>query len=110
VMRVPERKLLAAMGRTEGVVDVEDLEPAGLHGGAKLINESCTRRTALCPHTKVRARLGAYPQRSQERRYVRSSDYWKRMASPVMSSCRAANRRSPAPAGGDTMFVSARCR
>ena len=42
-MRVPERKLLAAMGGTEGVVDVEDLKPARLHGGAKLVNESCTQ-------------------------------------------------------------------
>ena len=42
VMRVPERKLLAAMGRTEGVVDVEDLKLARLHGGAEQVNESCT--------------------------------------------------------------------
>jgi hypothetical protein len=37
VMRVPERKLLAAMRRTERVVDVEDLNPAGLHRRAELI-------------------------------------------------------------------------
>jgi hypothetical protein len=30
VMRIPERQLLAAMGRTERVVDVEDLKPARL--------------------------------------------------------------------------------
>ena len=47
VMRVPERKLLAAMGRTEGVVDVEDLEPAGLHGGAKLVDEGRTQPRRL---------------------------------------------------------------
>ena len=47
VMRVPERKLLAAVGRTKGVVDVEDLEPAGLHGGAELVNESCTQPRRL---------------------------------------------------------------
>jgi hypothetical protein len=29
VMRVPERQLLAAMRRTERVVDVDDLKPAG---------------------------------------------------------------------------------
>jgi len=40
VMRVPERQLLAAMGRTEGVVDIEDLHLARLHGGAELIEQS----------------------------------------------------------------------
>jgi hypothetical protein len=29
------------MGRTKGVVDVEDLKPARLHGGGELINERC---------------------------------------------------------------------
>ena len=47
VMGVPERKLLAAMGGAEGVVDVEDLKTAGLHSGAKLINESCTQPRRL---------------------------------------------------------------
>jgi hypothetical protein len=40
VMRVPERQLLAAMRRTERVVDVEDLHPARLHGRAELIEQS----------------------------------------------------------------------
>src|SRR6516225_11902839 len=40
VMRVPERKLLAAMGGTERVVNVENLQPARLYGGAELVNES----------------------------------------------------------------------
>jgi hypothetical protein len=40
VMRVPERKLLAAMRRTERVVDVEDLKPARLHGRAELVEQS----------------------------------------------------------------------
>jgi 1,4-dihydroxy-2-naphthoyl-CoA synthase len=43
VMRIPECELLAAMGRTECVVDVEDLKLAGLHGGAELVNKSCTQ-------------------------------------------------------------------
>jgi hypothetical protein len=37
-MRVPERKLLAAMRRAERVV--EDLQPAGLHRRAELIKQS----------------------------------------------------------------------
>jgi hypothetical protein len=49
VMRVPERKLLAAMGRTEGIVDVEDLKLARLHGGAEQVNESCTQPRRLGP-------------------------------------------------------------
>src|SRR5258708_13087870 len=40
-MRVPERKLLTAMRRTERVVDVEDLLLARLHCRAGLIDESC---------------------------------------------------------------------
>src|SRR5215510_1213087 len=40
VMRVPERQLLAAMRRTERVVDVEDLNPARLHRRAELIEDS----------------------------------------------------------------------
>src|SRR2546430_3668892 len=40
-MRVPERKLLIAMPRTERVVDVEDLLLARLHCRARLIDESC---------------------------------------------------------------------
>jgi hypothetical protein len=40
MMRVPEGKLLAAMRRTERVVDVKDLDPTRLYRGAKLINES----------------------------------------------------------------------
>ena len=40
VMRVPERELLAAMRRTERVVDVEDLQPARLHGRAELVEQS----------------------------------------------------------------------
>jgi hypothetical protein len=36
VMRVPERKLLAAMRRAEGVIDVEALKLARPHGGAEL--------------------------------------------------------------------------
>jgi hypothetical protein len=44
---IPERKLLAAMDRTEGVVDVEDLKLARLHGGAEQVNESCTQPRRL---------------------------------------------------------------
>ena len=40
VMRIPECKLLDAMCRTEGVVDIEDLQLARLHGGAELIEQS----------------------------------------------------------------------
>jgi hypothetical protein len=40
VMRVPESKLLATMGGTERVVNVENLQPARLHGGAELVNKS----------------------------------------------------------------------
>ena len=40
VMRVPERQLLAAMSRTEGVVDIEDLQLARLHGRAELVEQS----------------------------------------------------------------------
>jgi len=47
VMRVPERQLLAAMCRTERVVDVEDIHPARLHGRAKLIEESHTKSRRL---------------------------------------------------------------
>jgi hypothetical protein len=47
VMRVPERKLLAAMRRAEGVIDVEDLKLARPHGGAELVNESCTQPRRL---------------------------------------------------------------
>ena len=47
VMRVPERKLLAAMRCAEGVVDVEDLKLARRHGGAELVNESCTQPRRL---------------------------------------------------------------
>ena len=39
-MRVPERKLLTAMRRTERVVDVEDLLLARLHGRAGLVDQS----------------------------------------------------------------------
>jgi hypothetical protein len=40
VMCVPERQLLAAMRRTEGVIDVEDLQLARRHGGGELIEQS----------------------------------------------------------------------
>jgi hypothetical protein len=40
VMRVPERKLLAAMRRAERVVNVEDLQFARLHARAELIKQS----------------------------------------------------------------------
>ena len=40
VMRVPERQLLAAMRRTERVVDVEGLNPARFHRRAELIEHS----------------------------------------------------------------------
>jgi 1,4-dihydroxy-2-naphthoyl-CoA synthase len=46
VMRVPESKLLAAMGGTERVVNVENLQPARLHGGAELVNKSPMSRAA----------------------------------------------------------------
>src|SRR5580658_331572 len=47
VMGIPERKLLTAMRRAERVVDVEDLKPAGLHGGAKLVDEGRTQPRRL---------------------------------------------------------------
>jgi len=40
VMRVPERKLLAAMRRAERVVNVEDLQLVRLHARAELIKQS----------------------------------------------------------------------
>jgi hypothetical protein len=40
VMRVPERKLLAAMRRAERVINVEDRQPAGLHRDAELVKQS----------------------------------------------------------------------
>jgi len=46
-MRVPERKLLAAMRRTERVVDVDDLKPAGLHRRTELIEQSHTEPRRL---------------------------------------------------------------
>ena len=39
VMGVPERELLTAVRGTEGVVDVENLQLAGLHGRAELIDQ-----------------------------------------------------------------------
>src|SRR6516162_5304171 len=47
MMGVPERKLLAAMRCAEGVIDVEDLNLARPHGGAELVNESCTQPRRL---------------------------------------------------------------
>jgi hypothetical protein len=49
VMRVPERQLLAAMRRTEGIVDIEDLQPARLHRGAELIEQSRSEPRRLDP-------------------------------------------------------------
>ena len=46
MMGVPERKLLSAMRRAECVVDVEDLERTRPHGGAELVNKSCTQAWA----------------------------------------------------------------
>ena len=39
VMGIPERELLAAMRGAESVVDVENFQRAGLHGGAELIEQ-----------------------------------------------------------------------
>ena len=47
MMGVPERKLLSAMRRAECVVDVEDLERTRPHGGAGLVNKSCTQPRRL---------------------------------------------------------------
>lgn len=47
MMRVPERKLLAAMRRTECVVDVEHLQLARLNRHAKLINQRRTKPRRL---------------------------------------------------------------
>jgi hypothetical protein len=45
VMRVPERQLLAAMRRTEGVVDIEDLQPgAAASRAASILLGSFSRR------------------------------------------------------------------
>ena len=57
VMRVPERKLLAAMRRAERVVDVEDRQLARLHGRAELIKQS---RTHAAPPSTF---LGAFSKR-----------------------------------------------
>jgi hypothetical protein len=40
VMRVPERELLGAMRRAEGIADTEDLQLARLHRRAELIEQS----------------------------------------------------------------------
>ena len=40
VMRVPERELLGAMRRAEGIVDIKDLQLARLHRRAELIEQS----------------------------------------------------------------------
>jgi hypothetical protein len=40
VMRVPERELLGAMRRAEGIADIEDLQLARLHRRAELIEQS----------------------------------------------------------------------
>src|SRR5258706_9023766 len=58
VMRVPERKLLAAMRRTERVVDVEDLLLARLHGRAELIKQSRSE-----PSRAASVLLGAFSRR-----------------------------------------------
>jgi hypothetical protein len=56
MMRVPECELLGAMGRTEGVVDIENLQPARLHRGAELIEQSRGE-----PRTSIL--LGAFSRR-----------------------------------------------
>jgi hypothetical protein len=40
VMRVPERELLGAMRRAEGIVDIKDLQLARLHRRAEPIEQS----------------------------------------------------------------------
>ena len=55
VMRVPERKLLAAMRRAERVVDVEHLHLARLHRRAELIKQSRTPSASVL--------LGAFSRR-----------------------------------------------
>jgi hypothetical protein len=54
VMCVPERQLLAAMGRTEGVIDFENLKPARFHGRSKLIK---LRIAGLSQHDQVSFRF-----------------------------------------------------
>jgi hypothetical protein len=58
VMRVPERKLLATMGRAEGVIDVEDLNVARPHAGVELVNESCTQPRRLGVRCILKAAAG----------------------------------------------------
>ena len=53
VMRVPERKLLAAVRRTERVVDVEDLLRARLHCRAGLVDESGGEPRRLRPARRI---------------------------------------------------------
>jgi hypothetical protein len=48
VMRVPERQLLAAMRRTERVVDVEDLNPARLATRGKVFTLQNMPRLIEC--------------------------------------------------------------
>ncbi len=52
-MRVPERKLLAAMRRTERVVDVEYLHPARLHGRTELIEERRRKPLRFRPARRI---------------------------------------------------------
>jgi hypothetical protein len=47
LMRVPERQLLAAVRGAEGVVDVDDLLPARLHGDAELVDQRAAETRGL---------------------------------------------------------------
>ena len=53
VMRVPERQLLAAMGRAERVVDVENLAPTWRHRRTELIQQSCRQPRCLAPARRI---------------------------------------------------------
>src|ERR1700720_4222791 len=82
-MGVPERQLLAAMGHTEGVVDVEHLHPPRRHRGAELVDE-----------------------RDREPRRI---DLAWRILQPLMVDCEA----SGAPLSGQrptATFISGSCR
>src|SRR5512145_1982374 len=47
LVRIPERELLAAVRRTERIVDVDDLLPARLHGYAELIDQRAAETRSL---------------------------------------------------------------
>ena len=105
MMGVPERKLLTAMRRAEGVVDIEDLERTRLHGGAELVNESCgePRRLGLARRIlqtadgrlrgQRRAALRTAPDRKLHQRIMPQPIE----VDPIFIAARNRRRHAPSP-------------